>query len=113
MVKPYVPRAGDFVWINFDPQTGREQAKRRRALVITDERYNRASGLAIVCALTSRKKSYPFEIPVVVGNIEGAVLVDHVKSFDWVARKVSFYSKADPGLLSRVRAYLEVLLGIR
>ena len=113
MVARYVPRAGDIVWINFDPQVGREQGKRRPAVVLTHEGYNRASGRVVVCALTSRRKSYPFEIPVVVDKIEGAVLVDHIKSFHWTARKVTFHSKADPGLLPRVRAYLEVLLGIR
>lgn len=109
----YVPRAGDIVWINFDPRVGREQAKRRPALVLTEESYNRASGLAVVCAVTSRRKSYPFEIPILLDKIEGAVLADHIKSFDWTARKVSLYSKADPVVLSRVRAYLEVLLGMR
>ena len=113
MVTRYVPRAGDIVWINFDPRVGREQGKRRPALVLTDESYNRASGLAIVCAVTSRRKSYPFELPAVIDKIEGAVLVDHIKSFDWAARKVTFHSKGDPQLLVRVRAYLEVLLGIR
>ncbi len=109
----YVPRAGDIVGINFDPQVSREQGERRPALVLTNESYNRASGLVVVCALTSRRKSYPFELPVVVGNIEGAVLADHIKSFDWTARKVTFHSKSDPAVLGRVRAYLEVLLGMR
>ena len=113
MVTRHVPCAGDIVWINFDPQVGREQAKRRPALVITDESYNRASGLVIVCALTSRRKSYPFELPVVLGKVEGAVLVDHIKSFDWMGRNMTFHSKADPAVLARVRAYLAVLLGIR
>ena len=51
MVTRYVPRAGDIIWIDFDPQAGREQAKRRPALVVTDRSYNRASGLVIVCPL--------------------------------------------------------------
>lgn len=34
MVARYVPRAGDLIWLDFDPQAGREQAKRRPALVI-------------------------------------------------------------------------------
>ena len=113
MVAPYVPRSGDFVWIDFDPQVGHEQAKRRPALVITEESYNRASGLAVVCAATSRRKLYPFEIPAVIGKVEGAVLADQIKSFDWAARNATFHSKAQPDLLSKVRAYLEVLLGIR
>jgi mRNA interferase MazF len=113
MVARYVPGAGDIVWIDFDPQAGREQAKRRPALVVTERTYNRASGLVIVCPLTSRRKPYPFALPAVVDKVEGAVLVDHLKSVDWVARKAAFHSKADPTLLAKVRVYLGVLLGLR
>lgn len=113
MVKHYVPRAGDIVWIDFDPQAGREQAKRRPALVVTEQTYNRASGLIIVCPLTSRRKPYPFALPVIVDQVEGAVLVDQIKSLDWNVRKVAFHSRAESGLLAKVRAYLGVLLGIR
>ena len=113
MVKPYIPRAGDIIWLDFDPQAGREQAKRRPALVITEQSYNRASGLVIVCPLTSRRKPYPFALATTVEKIEGAVLVDHLKSLDWAVRKAAFHSKADPDLLAQVRAYLGVLLGIR
>jgi mRNA interferase MazF len=113
MVARYVPRAGEIVWIDFDPQAGREQAKRRPALVVTEQSYNRASGLVIVCPLTSRRKPYPFALPAVVGKIEGAVLVDHLKSMDWMALKAAFHSKADSALLTKVRAYLGVLLGIK
>ena len=113
MVARYVPEAGDIVWMDFDPQSGREQAKRRPALVLTDQSYNRASGLAVVCPLTSHRKNYPFALPVVVDKVEGAVLADHLKSLDWPARKASFHSKADPALVKKVRAYVAVLLGIR
>lgn len=113
MVTQYVPRAGDIVWLDFDPQAGREQAKRRPALVVTDQSYNKASGLAVVCPLTSRRKPYPFALPVTVDKVEGAVLVDQLKSLDWTFRKAAFHSKADAALLTKVRAYLGVLLGIR
>lgn len=113
MVVAYVPEAGDIVTINFDPQVGREQAKRRPALVLTDQRYNRASGLAVVCPLTSKRKSYPFALPVTVDRIEGAILVDQLKSIDWAGRKARFHSKAQPELLSKTRQYVSVLLGIR
>lgn len=113
MVTQYIPRAGDIIWLDFDPQAGREQAKRRPALVITDQSYNQASGLAVVCPLTSRRKPYPFALPVTIDKIEGAILVDQLKSLDWTTRKASFHSKADAALLAKVRAYLGVLLGIR
>lgn len=113
MVSSYVPESGDIVTINFDPQARREQAKRRPALVLTDRRYNQASGLAVVCPLTSKRKAYPFALPVTIGDVEGAVLVDQVKSIDWEARGAEFHSKANPALVTKVRQYIAVLLGIR
>jgi mRNA interferase MazF len=113
MVARYIPEAGDIAWLDFDPQAGREQARRRPALVLTDQSYNLASGLVVVCPLTSTRKPYPFALPVVVDKVEGAVLVDHLKSVDWKARKAGFHSKADPTLMNKVRAYIAVLLRIR
>jgi mRNA interferase MazF len=113
MVALYVPDAGDIVWLDFDPQAGREQGRRRPALVLTDRSYNGASGLVVVCPLTSKRKPYPFSLPVVLDKVEGAVLVDHLKSVDWKVRAVKFHSKADPALLNRIRAYIGVFLRIR
>jgi mRNA interferase MazF len=113
MVSPYVPEAGDIVMMDFDPQVGREQAKRRPALVLTDRSYNRASGLAVVCPLTSKRKSYPFALPVTLNQIEGAVLVDQLKSMDWAGRKAKFHPQAEPALVGKVRQYAAVLLGLR
>jgi len=113
MVTSYVPEGGDIVIMDFDPQVSREQAKRRPALVLTDQRYNRASGLAVVCPLTSKRKPYPFALPVTVDEVEGAVLVDQLKSMDWSGRKAAFHSRADPGLVRKVRQYIAVLLGLR
>ncbi len=109
----YVPEAGDIVFMDFDPQVGREQAKRRPALVLTDTRYNRASGLAVVCPLTSKRKPYPFALPIALGNTEGAVLVDQLKSLDWAGRRAEFHSRATASLVTKVRQYIAVLLSIR
>jgi mRNA interferase MazF len=116
MVNPYVPDTGDIVFLDFDPQVGREQAKRRPALVLTDLRYNRASGLAVVCPLTSRvskvKPPYPFTLPITVGSVDGAVLVDQLKSMDWERRGAEFHSKAPARMITKVRKYIAVLLQI-
>ena len=113
MTSPYVPEAGDIAMMDFDPQVGREQAKRRPALVLTDQGYNRASGLAIVCPLTSKRKPYPFALPLILDHIEGAILVDQLKSMDWSGRNAKFHSKAAPAVVTKVRQYVAVLLGIR
>ena len=112
MVTPYIPEAGDVVVLDFDRQVGREQAKRRPALVLTDMRYNRASGLAVVCPLTSQRKPYPFALPVTIGQVEGAILVDQLKSMDWAGRNAQFHSKAALKTLATVRQYIGVLLSI-
>jgi mRNA interferase MazF len=113
MVAAYVPEAGDIVMLDFDPQVGREQAKRRPALVVTDQRYNRASGLAVVCPLTSKRKPYPFALPANIDGVEGAILVDQLKSMDWQMRNARFHSKVASAVLTKVRQYAAVLLGIR
>jgi len=113
MVTSYAPEAGDIVMMDFDPQVGREQAKRRPALVLTDQRYNRASGLAVVCPLTSKRKPYPFALPITADQVEGVVLVDQLKSMDWSGGKAKFHSKAEPALVNKVRQYVAVLLAIR
>jgi len=112
MVNRYVPDTGDIVFLDFDPQIGREQAKRRPALVLTELGYNRASGLAVVCPLTSKVQPYPFTLPITVGRVEGAVLVDQLKSMDWEGRGAEFHSKAPPGTIAKVRQYIAVLLQI-
>jgi mRNA interferase MazF len=80
--------------------------------VLTDLRYNRASGLAVVCPLTSKAKPYPFSLPITVGGVEGAVLVDQLKSMDWCGRGAEFHSKAPASMMSKARQYIAVLLQI-
>jgi mRNA interferase MazF len=45
-------RRGDVVWVELDPTVGHEQAGRRPALVLSEDRFNRVSGLAFVVPLT-------------------------------------------------------------
>ena len=113
MVASYVPEVGEIIWVDFDPQTGRKHTKRRPALVLTNSRYNRASGLCVVCPVTSVRKGYPFEVPVSIDTVAGAVLGDQIKSLDWAARNAEFHSKAPADLLRKARTYVTVLLGLR
>ena len=108
----WAPDAGDLVWLTFDPQAGREQAGRRPALVLTPASYNRRSGLAIMCPITSRIKGYPFEVELPEGlEVSGAVLADHVKSLDWRTRRADPAGKVSAALLADVLARLLPLLG--
>jgi len=108
---PYVPNAGDIVWLHFDPRAGREQAGRRPALVLTPARYNAARGMMICCPMTTKIKGYPFEV-VVSLKPPSAVLADQVKSLDWKARRATRKGVAAEHVLAEARAKLRALLAL-
>lgn len=80
------PQQGEIVWIDFDPQSGHEQAGHRPALVISKTAYNQRIGRAFVCPITSKVKGYPFEVAVSTPSVTGVVLSDHLKNVDWASR---------------------------
>jgi mRNA interferase MazF len=90
----YIPARGDIVWLDFDPQKGKEITKRRPALVISSEEYNITSGLCLCMPITSKIKQYPFESKISVLKRDGAILCDQIRSFDWKARSIKFISKS-------------------
>jgi len=86
----YVPKKGDFVALSFDPQSGHEQKGRRPALVVSNDLFNQHTGLAIVCPITNTDRDIPFHVKI-SGEISltGFVMVDQVKSIDYVTRSLS------------------------
>ena len=110
MVRRYVPDTGDVVWINFNPQAGREQARYRPAVVLSPSVYNEKSGLIICCPITSQIKRYPFEVQI-SGQTSGVVLADHLKSMDWRVRGAKPKGKISGTELAEIRAKLRTLLG--
>jgi len=109
-VNRYLPEQGDIVWLEFEPQAGHEQAGHRPAVVLSRKAYNRKTGLAIFCPITSRVKGYPFEVNVDGKKIRGAVLSDQVKSLDWKARRARLIEKLDDEALAEVVAKLSSII---
>lgn len=106
----YVPSRGDIVWLSFTPQAGHEQAGHRPALTLSPHDYNAKTGLALFCPITSRIKSYPFEVLLPSsGAVTGVVLSDQVKSLDWRARRARFEAKAPRQVVGEVLEKLTVL----
>lgn len=112
MPTAYIPDAGDIVWLEFDPQAGREQAGRRPALVLSPASYNAKVSLAVCCPLSTKAKGYPFEVAVILDKTTSVVLSDQVKSLDWRERKAKFKSKITTAQLRQVRENIKALLAI-
>ena len=106
----YVPGRGDIVWLNFTPQAGHEQMGTRPALVLSPEQYNKKTGLAICCPITSSVKGYPFEVAVSGKKINGAILSDHLKNLDWKVRKVKFIEKASKKVIEQCSLKISALI---
>ena len=98
------------VWIDFDPQVGREQAGHRPAVVLSAGVYNRVSGLALCCPTTTRVKGYPFEVAL-SGEPRSVALADHVKSQDWRARGARLKGRVSAAELQTIRAKARALIG--
>jgi mRNA interferase MazF len=110
----WTPGAGDLIWTDFDPRTGREQGGRRPALVISPAEFCLATGFAVVCPITSRVRPFGTSVVLPAGLVvAGEVLTSHVRSIDTNARPVVAAGGAVPdSVLAEVRGKLTAILGM-
>ena len=108
-----LPKAGDLVWVNFNPQAGHEQAGRRPALVLSPVSYHEKTALAVVCPIDSNVPPYPFKVLLPEGlPIGGAALADQVTSIDRRARQLKIAGAAPRSVVVEIQAKIAALLGI-
>jgi mRNA interferase MazF len=84
------PARGDVLDLSLDAggRAGHEQAGWRPVLVLSPRRFNAATGMAVVCPLTSTARGWAFEVPLPDGlDAAGVVLCDQVRSVDWEHRR--------------------------
>jgi len=107
----YVPKRGDTIWINFNPQAGHEQAGRRPAVVLSPQSYNGKVGLCLLCPITNRVKGYPFEVLIPAGlEVTGVILSDQAKSLDWRVRNAEFVTDLPEAVIIEALKKLKSLL---
>jgi len=107
----YFPERGDAVWLNLNPQSGREQAGRRPVLVVSPSAYNKKVGLALVCPITNQAKGYAFEVEIPKNlKVKGVILSDHIKSADWKRRNIEFICRIPEEIVEDVVEKLDTLL---
>lgn len=104
----YVPRKGDAVAVSLDPQAGHEQKGRRPALVVSNDLFNRRTGLAIVCPITNSRRDFPFHVALPPeASVTGFVMVEQVKSIDFRARRIKFIERIPAVTLNEVLSILD------
>jgi mRNA interferase MazF len=81
-------RRGEIHVAALDPVLGREIAKTRPVVVVSNDKNNRFSGTVTVLPITSRnlEKTYPFEVflPEGIGNLpkDSKVKADQIRTID-------------------------------
>jgi mRNA interferase MazF len=96
-----VPDRGDVLVMDFDPQVGHEQMKRRPALVLSPAAFNESFGLVFVAPVTTKGRGHAFEVRLPDGfQVAGHILVHQMKSLDWRARRARFAARVPDRILA-------------
>ena len=77
----YIPKRGDFIRLNFDPQAGHEQMGSRPAIVLSHTSFNRKMGFVFVCPISTTKRKNPFYVPIPEADkVAGIIMADQLRS---------------------------------
>ncbi|MDD4698930.1 MAG: type II toxin-antitoxin system PemK/MazF family toxin [Oscillospiraceae bacterium] len=94
---------GDIIKLDFNPQSGHEQAGYRPAVVVSNNFFNGKTNLVIVCPITNTNRPFPLHVPLDSRTItSGVVLCEHVKSLDIINRDFKFVEKIPDDLLKEI-----------
>jgi mRNA interferase MazF len=94
---------GDIIRLDFNPQSGHEQAGYRPALVVSNNFFNNKTNLIIVCPITNTNKNFPLHVKLDGRNkTTGVILCEHIKSLDISSRNYKFIEKLPKDILEYV-----------
>lgn len=88
----WLPSRGEVIWINHNPQPGREMKDHHPFLVLSPAPFHAAVGLVVGCAMTSAAYNQGSSLAVDLGPIpdrpqaHSFVLCHQLKSVDWRVR---------------------------
>ena len=96
MVRKYIPKKGDIVYLDFTPTKGHEQKGYRPAIVISNDVFNKNTKMVILCPITSNEKEFPTHYLLKnTKKIKGSVLCEHIRSIDYEIRNLKYIEKID------------------
>lgn len=98
-------RQGDIIKLDFNPQSGHEQAGYRPAVVISNDFFNEKTSLAIVCPITDTKRAFPLHVPLDERTeTTGVILCEQIKALDLEARSYRVVERLPGDLLDEAIA---------
>ena len=110
MAKFYIPKRGDVVWTDFNPEAGHQQKGKRPALVLSTTPFNQNVLLALVAPITSRERGHGFEVPLNGEKVSGVVLCQQIKMLDFKERGLRFAEKAPEVIVAQVLAKVRAIV---
>ncbi len=94
---------GQIIKINFNPQSGLEQAGYRPAVVISNNIFNRKTRLSIVCPITNTDNKFPLHVPLDNRTkTTGVILCEHIKALDLNSRTYQIIENLPNDILQNV-----------
>ncbi len=89
--KPWVPDRRDIIWINFNPQVGKEMRDVHPMVVLTTRAYNERTSLVIGLPMStaSSNASNPFAVDNSTKAQASYIICNQPKSMDWRLRGAS------------------------
>lgn len=95
-------KQGDIIKLNFNPQTGHEQAGYRPAVVLSNDFFNQKTNLTIVCPITNTNNCFPLHIPLDNRTqTTGVILCEHIKALDLQTRQYKVIEQLPQDLLQQ------------
>ncbi len=68
-------------WVGLDPSMGSEMAKKRPAVIISDDQMNRHLATVVICPITTRiHEKWPSRVRTTVSGKEGEIAVDQIRT---------------------------------
>lgn len=106
-----IPDRGDFVYLDFNPQAGHEQAGNRPGIILSPKAFNEATGFATICPITSTKRGWGFEVEIPSNQVfTGIILTDQQKNLNWQARSLSVRGQASEEVVEQCLAKISTFL---
>lgn len=104
------PERGDIILCNFSPTSGHEQSGLRPALVLSGKDLNSLNKMVTVCPITSSIRNNVLEVKFETKKTKGVVLTYHLRSIDYIARKVKIVDKVSDTVYQEVVEKLKLII---